>query len=647
MIDKPTIARIFDTADIVDVIGEFVNLKKAGQNFKALSPFTDEKTPSFFVSPSKQIFKCFSSGKGGNVVTFLMEHEKLSYPEALKYLAKKYNIEIIEHEVTEEDKQLKDERESLLAVSTYAQKYFTENLLKTDEGKSIGLGYFIERGYRDDIIKKFQLGYSREQRDAFSKTAIQKGYKLDFLLKTGLTIQKGDYRFDRFHGRVMFPIHSLSGQVIGFGGRILKKDEKTAKYLNSPESDIYHKSHILYGLYYGKQAIVKQDKCYLVEGYTDVLSMHQAGIENVVASSGTSLTPEQIRLIKRFTKHITVIYDGDEAGIKASLRGIDLVLEEGLNIKVVLLPEGEDPDSFAKANESDEFLDFIQKNETDFITFKTRLLLEEAKTDPVKKATLISDIVKSIAVIPDSITRTVYIRECSKMMDIDEKVVYAEIRKRRRLKAQQNFKKAGYQEQLPEIEPANKQQIQLDVDQYLIEKEIIRLLLNYGNEKAIQVITGEKTEYTVSVTEYIIREIDDDDLDFNDASYKYIYEEIKRFYLEKSEWDEAHFIRHHENTIANRCVDLLSTTYQLSEIWKKKEAYVETENMKLQEIVPEAINAFKNQKVLTLIKEVEEQLTQAQQNNDEENIVLLQQRYIILNELKKNLSKNLGDRIVI
>jgi DNA primase len=337
MIDHATIDKIFSVADIVEVIGEFVNLKRTGQNYKGLSPFTNEKTPSFFVSPSKGIFKCFSSGIGGNVVSFLMEHEKLSYPEALKYLAKKYNIEITEKEETEEERRQKDDRESMLAVSLFAQKYFAENLTNTEEGKAIGLSYFHERGYRDDSIQKFQLGYARELKDAFTKTAISKGYKIEYLVKTGLTIQKEEYTFDRFHGRVIFPIHGLSGQVIGFGGRILKKDEKTAKYLNSPESEIYHKSNTLYGIYFARQSIIKNNQCYLVEGYTDVISMHQASIENVVASSGTSLTNEQIRLIKRFTKNITILYDGDEAGIKASLRGIDLILLQKIEMQVIFL----------------------------------------------------------------------------------------------------------------------------------------------------------------------------------------------------------------------------------------------------------------------------------------------------------------------
>ena len=388
MIDKATIDRIFNAADIVEVIGEFVSLKKAGQNFRGLSPFKNEKTPSFFVSPSKGIFKCFSTGKGGNVVTFLMENEKLTYPEALHYLAKKYNIEIVEKEESVQEIQLKNETGKPACRLTNLPASILLIPSASQEGKAIGMSYFTERGFREDTITKFQLGYAREDKNAFTRTALDKSYKLDYLVKTGLTIQRDNYTFDRFHGRVMFPIHGLTGQILGFGGRIMKTDEKTAKYINSPESEIYHKSDILYGLFFARQAILKSDKCFLVEGYTDVISMHQAGIENVVASSGTSLTLNQIRLIKRFTHNITVLYDGDEAGIKASLRGIDLLLEEGLNVRVVLLPSGEDPDSYARKNNSQAFTDFISANETDFISFKTTLLRKDAEKDPLKKATL-------------------------------------------------------------------------------------------------------------------------------------------------------------------------------------------------------------------------------------------------------------------
>ena len=647
MIDKPTIDRIFDVADIVEVIGEYVNLKRSGQNYKGLSPFTNEKTPSFFVSPAKGIFKCFSSGKGGNVVSFLMEHEKLSYPDALRYLAKKYNIEIVEKELSADEKQQQNERESLLAVCTYACKYFSENLSKTEEGKSVGLTYFFERGFREDSIEKFQLGYSREQRDAFTKTALENGYKLDYLVKTGLTIQKDNYTFDRFHGRVMFPIHSLSGQVIGFGGRILKKDEKTAKYLNSPESEIYHKSNVLYGLYFSRQSIIKFDKCFMVEGYTDVLSMHQAGIDNVVSSSGTSLTVEQIRLLKRFTKNITVIYDGDEAGIKASLRGIDLILEEGLNVKVVLLPEGEDPDSFAKSRNASEFLEYIKSNESDFIKFKSALLLKDAASDPVKKATLITDIVRSVAVIPDGITRTVYIRECSKMLDINEELLYTETNKLRRQKAQQSHNIVRYADLPDSGEKTVQQEKFIHDNKYLLEKDLIRLLLNYGNMEFAIDQPDSKEKIYVLVARYIVQEIHNDDLVFQHPVYNVIFDEISHLLDNDQPLDEQYFIMHPHPGVSQATVDLLTPPYGLSKIWQKNENFIETEDMKLKEIVPETVLAFKNKKVMQLIRETQEQIKTAQENNETEDILLLQQRYIVLNELKKNLSKNLGDRIIV
>ena len=446
MIDHATIERILDTAEITDVVSDFVTLRKRGVNLLGLCPFHNEKTPSFTVSPAKGIFKCFGCGKGGNSVNFIMEHENLTYPEALKWLAKKYNIDIVEEEETEEQKQQKDERESLMIVSSFAQKYFSRYLWEENEGRTIGLGYFRERSFRDDILKKFELGFAPDGKAPFTEAAQKEGYRMEFLEKTGLTIKRDDWVRDRFAGRVMFPIHNLAGRVIAFGGRILKEDKNTAKYLNSPESEIYHKSKVVYGIFQAKREITRNDKCYLVEGYTDVLSMHQAGIENVVASSGTALTVDQIRLIKRFTPNITIIYDGDNAGIKASLRGIDLVLEEGMNVKVLLLPDGEDPDSFAKKMGASGFQNFIKENETDFIQFKTRLLLKSTENDPVAKARLISDVIGSVAVIPDTITRSVYIKECSRLLNVDEEVLYTEVRKQKR-KQDEDFQKKETREQ--------------------------------------------------------------------------------------------------------------------------------------------------------------------------------------------------------
>ena len=430
MIDQPTIDRILDAANIVDVVSEFVTLRKRGINYVGLCPFHTDKTPSFYVSPAKNICKCFACGEGGTAVHFIMKHEQLNYFDALRYLAKKYNIEIQERELTDKEKQRKSDRESMLIVNSWAQQYFTTQLYEHVEGKTVGLRYFAERGFREDTIRKFQLGYSLDKRDALYKEATKNGYKKEFLEKTGLVIayDNGGVN-DRFRGRVIFPVHTLSGKVVAFGGRVLKKDEKTAKYVNSPESEIYHKSNELYGIYFAKQAIVKEDRCFLVEGYTDVISMHQAGIENVVASSGTALTQGQIRLIHRFTSNITVLYDGDAAGIKAALRGIDLLLEDGMNVKVVLLPDGEDPDSFARKHNASQFSEFIKQSETDFIRFKTRLLLDDAGTDPIKRSALITDIIRTVAIIPDNIARSIYIRECSAMMEIDEQVLLNEVNK--------------------------------------------------------------------------------------------------------------------------------------------------------------------------------------------------------------------------
>lgn len=644
MIDQGTIQRIYETADIVEVVGDFVSLKKAGQNFKGLSPFTNEKTPSFFVSPAKQIFKCFSSGKGGNAVTFLMEHERLTYPEALKYLAKKYNIEIVEKEETEEEKQQKSERDSLLAVTSYAQKFFKQQLHDTEEGQAVGLSYLKERGFRDDIIEKFNLGYSPDTRDAFTKEAKKNGYKLDFLVKTGLTIKKDNYTFDRFHSRIIFPIHSLSGQVLGFGGRILRKEEKTAKYLNSPESDIYQKSQILYGLYYAKNAIVKQDKCLLVEGYTDVVSLHQAGVENVVASSGTALTNDQIRLIKRFTKQVTVLYDGDEAGIKASLRGIDLILEEGMNVKIVLFPEGEDPDSFAKSKSASELKEFLSNQETDFITFKTRLLIQEAEKDPIKKANLISDIVHSIAVIPDGITRTVYIRECSKLMDVEEGILYVEINKIRRQKSYDRQKRSAYDYQ-PKPEPSVTKQPKKITDNRAHERDLLRHLLLYGKFR----LSTEKDEngeiIDITVAEHIISELESDDLEFTHPVYKIIYEEYKNNFQQNLEVTDQQFINHINPEVCSIAVEMFTSTFDISKIWSKNENFIETEDMQLKVKVPKLIYEFKKKKIQNLFAETEKELKKVTENTKEEEILLLMERHKILKEIEVKMSKQSGNTI--
>lgn len=646
MIDKDTIARIFAAADIVEVIGEFVQLKKTGQNYRGLSPFKTEKTPSFFVSPSKGIFKCFSSGIGGNVVTFLMEHEKISYPEALRYLASKYNIEIIEKEETVEEKQLKNERESLMAVNVFACQYFSETL-NSDEGKTFGKSYLFERGFHEDAIEKFQLGYAREDKTALAKLAVHKGFKIDYLIKTGLVIQhENQYTIDRFHGRIIFPIHSLSGQIVGFAGRILKSTEKSAKYINSPESEIYHKSDVLYGMFFARQAILKNDKCFLVEGYTDVISMNQCGIDNVVSSSGTSLTVNQIRLIKRFTHNITIIYDGDEAGIKASLRGIDLLLEEGLNVRVVLLPSGEDPDSFSRKNNSAAFINYINEKETDFITFKVNLLVKEAEKDPLKKASLINEIVRSIAVIPESIVRSLYIRECSKIFDIDERLLYSEIAKHRRSKFDQKIKQSDVKPSLSAASTIQYQNIKQADEKYNAEKEIIRLILLYGDH-LITLRDEHKQEQEIKVGTFLTNEIKHDELDFHHPVLNQIYSEILKIIQNDPGSLERYFITHPDEMIGKTVVDMITSAHDLSKIWKKFETYFETEEMRLAEIVPEALLSFKNEKVMRLIKETQNELRHAQLQSDQERIQSLQTKFIVLNNLKKNLSKGLGDRIII
>jgi len=643
MIDRDTIDRIFDTADIVEVISDFVSLKRSGQNFKGLSPFTNEKTPSFLVSPAKGIFKDFSSGKGGNVVGFLMEHEKLTYPEALRYLAKKYNIEITEQEPTPEEIQQRNERESLLIITGWAQKYFTNILQNTPEGQSVGMAYFRERGFHDDIIRKFQLGYSPEQKNALTNEALKEGYKLDYLVKTGLTIQKDDYKVDRFRGRIIFPIHGLTGNVIGFGGRILRSDDKMAKYLNSPESDIYQKSRILYGLYHAKQAIVKQEKCFLVEGYTDVLGLHQAGIENVVASSGTSLTTEQIRLIKRFTNNVTIIYDGDEAGIKASLRGIDMVLEEGLNIKVVPLPEGEDPDSYSKQLSATEFQQFIKESEKDFISFKTRLLMKDTEQDPVGKAGLINDVIRSISVIPDTVMRSVYIKESARMLDTEERILYSQVYRLRKKKAEDRYNKESRQEEI-RIQSTPLPSFIKEIFGELQEKLLVRFLLQYGNERLYEIQDEHAGNEYISVAEYVVNEILNDELEFKNLLYRQIFEEVNNI-IQKGEVIEIkHFVHHENPSISQLAVDLLSSPYNLSKVHSRKGATVETEDMLLKKNVPKALIEYKRKILEVAQREKEEQIREVQQvnNDDLEAVNPLMQQYITITSLINTISKERG-----
>ncbi|MEN8156410.1 MAG: DNA primase [Bacteroidota bacterium] len=650
MIDQQTINQIFDTADIVEVISDFVTLKRSGANYKGLSPFSNEKTPSFMVSPAKGIYKDFSSGKGGNVVGFLMEHEKLSYPEALRYLAGKYNITFEEKELTAEEIQQKNERESLMAVTDFARKYFSRQL-ETGEGKAIGQSYFRNRGFRDDIIKKFELGYSPEERTAFSKEAAKNGYKQPYMVKTGLSIERENYVFDRFAGRVIFPIHALSGSVIGFGGRTLKTDKKLAKYLNSPESEIYHKSRVLYGLFQAKKSIVSSEQCFLVEGYTDVIAMHQAGIENVVASSGTALTTDQIRLIKRFTENITILYDGDEAGIRASFRGIDMILEEGMNVKVVMLPEGEDPDSYAKEHSSSEFLSFIESNEKDFISFKTETLLTDAQHDPIKRAHLITDIVKSVSVIPDGIMRSVFLKDCSLLLGVEEQVLYTEVNRIRQRKQEQKWRREQTSRQdqvshprtiVPEqpLVPGFVENVFSEVE----EREIIYFLLKFGNQMLH--LSGEDPQQ-ISVAQYIIREIQNDELEFTNLVYKQVFEEAKRLIEGGEEMAERHFVYSDHPGVRELAVDIFTSRYELSKVWKRKEAYVELPGENLGFEVPKTLLSYKMMVVEKALSQLRTNLNAAEKKNELEELNRLIVRIQSLEKVKIALSNGLGGRTII
>jgi DNA primase len=628
-ISKETIDKIMDTVRIEEVIGEFVSLKKSGQNYKGFSPFTEERNPSFFVSPAKNIFKCFSSNKGGSVVTFLMEHEHYTYPEALRFLANKYGIEIEETEQSPEEKEKMDEREALFQVNAVAQKYFFDQLLETDEGKSIGLSYFKEREYNNEVIEKFGLGYSPEQWDALTEHCLSEGYKLEYLVKTGLTIERDDNkRYDRFRARMMFPIYNLSGRVVGFGGRILTKEENKPKYVNSPESEIYNKSGVLYGLNLAKSEIIRQDKCYLVEGYTDVISMHKAGFENVVASSGTALTSDQIRLIKRFTKNITILYDGDQAGIMASFRGIDLILEQGMNVRIVMFPEDEDPDSYVRKHRTAETKEFLA-GEKDFIRFKTSLLLEDTKGDPVKKASLIREIVETISLIPDSIYRNVYIKECSSLLDTPEQILVNELNKIIRKKySKQPQEQDTY---TPEIKPESIPQPK-DVDHTASEyqeREIIRILLQYGkNEIFIEKTTEEEdgTSFTenigVSVGKYLVSAIKADDLNFNIAVYQIIFDEYQSLLTHGREVDEKDFINHEMEQVRSTCADLLSSKYELSENWEKNRIFVTTEDRRLNRLVDSCLLAFKIKKIEVSMTEIQNKLKNAESEEDQDFLIL-------------------------
>jgi DNA primase len=654
MIDYSTIERIIQVAEITDVVGDFVSLKRRGVNFLGLCPFHNEKTPSFTVSPSKGIFKCFGCGKGGNSVNFLMEHEHLTYPDALRWLAKKYHIEIAETEESAEELVQKNERESMMILNEFAWKYFSRIMNDSDEGRAVGLGYFKERGFRREIIEKFQLGYSPEQRDAFVKEALKSGYKQEYIIKTGLGIEKNDRFFDRFSGRVIFPIHSLSGRIIGFGGRILRSDAQAAKYLNSPESEIYHKSATLYGIYFARNAMVREDKCILVEGYTDVLSMHQTGIENVVASSGTSLTEDQIRLIKRFTINVTILYDGDPAGIKASLRGIDMILAEGMHVRVVSLPVGEDPDSFARSHSSAAMLDYLKNNETDFIRFKTKLLLEDAGKDPVKRAQMIQEVVRSVAIIPDRIERTVYLQECSTMLGVDEQTLFTEAARIKRKQWEAN--RTGKGEYTPVQDISAPRQTDPNAVSPAIsstslfeteEREIIRLMLNYPDKIVIE-LPGEHLGETtpISVMDFFLQEMETDNLVPENPIYAKVFHEFQDKWGSPGINVQTMLTNSQDSEISHLAVDLLTPGYQISKIHEKGGAYVRSEDQIIRILAPEVLASYRSKKVKQMISLIDDQIRNLQGTEDDGLITGLLEDRRQLEELRKAYSKELR-RIII
>lgn len=646
MISRSTIDQIYQAAVIEEVIGDFVHLKRSGSAYKGLSPFANEKTPSFFVVPAKGIYKDFSSGKGGNVVDFLMQHEKLSYPEALRWLAAKYQIAIEEDQQSEEQIQEKSEREQLSVVTEFAARYFQDQLHEGEEGRAIGLSYFQERGFRDDIIRKFQLGYCPDKWDAMTQAALEQQYQLPYLIKAGLTRERDGKVYDFFRGRVMFPIHNISGKVIAFGGRTLKAEKDIAKYFNSPESELYVKSNVLYGLHLAKNAIVKHDMCYLVEGYTDVVSMHQAGVENVVASSGTSLTEGQIRLIRRYTPNITILYDGDSAGIKASFRGIDMILKEGMNVRVLLFPDGDDPDSFARKHSSEEIQTFIASNARDFISFKTSLLLEDAGNDPVKRAALIRGIVESIALIPDGISRTVYVQECSRLLNMNEQVLLQELNK----VILANFKKEKKQDapvDIPILDELPADGIPDNtIEEFTIhhqEKDLIRILLHYGErpiDLSIVNEDGHEEVHQVSVAEYIISNLESDEIVLESPLYANIYTEYVELIGKEQFPQPTNFTQHSNQDISGESSAILISPYSLSENWQRHFIYPETEDMQLRKAAKDCVFRLKLKRIQRIIIDLQKELELAV--HDPEKYDALLQEKIMLDRARSEISKYFG-----
>ena len=629
MIPKETIQTILETVRIEDVIGEFVHLQKRGVNYIARCPFHDEKTPSFVVSPSKGIYKCFGCGNAGNAVKFLMEHEHFSYPEALKYLAQKYNIEIKEEELTPEQEEEDKRRELIYNINQFAAKFFQSRLFETEEGRNIGLSYFHERDFLDITIKDFQLGYAPSKNNAFLEEALSKGYKNEYLVEAGLVIEKDGKYFDRFAGRVIFPIHSLSGRVLGFGGRILDSSAKTAKYINSPDTLIYNKSQVLYGIFFAKKDIIQKDNCYLVEGYTDVISLFQAGIKNVVASSGTSLTTGQIKLIRRYTKNITILYDGDEAGVKASFRGIDMILEQGLNVKVLLFEEGQDPDTFVRTHRSSEVLEVLNEKPEDFVRFKTRLLMKEAQNDPVKKAGVIKDIVQSVALIPDIITREIYIKECANILEVSEESLIAEMNRVLRKKFNKKYQPpVDVVDEGPVV--ARQPETEEDVlDTSPQERDVLRLILRYHDKTLTQKIedeTGKINEQEIKVPDFILFNLKENGIDFSNPIYKKVLDMLYDFYENKKEIDINAFVHHQDEEISLLAVDLLLNKYEISKHWKEKgHIEIPTEEQLLDKAVKKSLYALAEKAIKKPLEEKKERLKEFPAEKADEAMELLKE----------------------
>ena len=682
MIDRATIDKILDAAQIVDVVSEFVTLKKRGTNYVGLCPFHDDKTPSFYVSPAKGVCKCFACGKGGSAVHFIMEHEQMTYPEALKWLAKKYHIEVKERELSNEEKEAQSVRESLFVINEFARDYFQNVLYNHIDGKSIGMTYFRQRGIRDDIVKKFQLGYSTSTKDAFAKEALRKGYQKEFLLKTGLCYEKEDGSLrDRFWGRVIFPWFNISGKILGFGGRVLDSRTKgvVQKYVNSPESEIYSKRKELYGIYQAKSAIVKNDCVYMVEGYTDVIAMHQCGLENVVANSGTALSEEQIRLLHRFTSNITLLYDGDEAGIKASIRSTDMLLAEGMNVKVLLLPDGDDPDSFARKHNATEFRQYIQDNEENFIRFKTNLLLKDTKNDPIKRASLIADMAHSIGLIPNEIIRYACLKECASILNVDEQIIQNEIKKvvlqrkdeylEKRKKEQEEASKINAIQSAPEsnpipddglippppfppmeevYEPSRENYLPQTgwekLPFYAKEKELIKTLVRYG-EKIVCYIAGEEEEeIPITVTEFIAADLEQDNLLFHNPVHRNLLQEAQAHLNDADFSTERYFLTHPNPTISKMAAEMISDQHRLS---KSNEQMIVKDEERLHELIPHLLIDFKLAILEEDRKQTMQQLGLPEVLNDQQKTKEVMEHYKKLTDTLKELAKRAGDRVIL